>query len=411
MQDNAASGVATLPPSRTVHRAADDDAGRSAAPGSLSSVHIGISYQLNGAGRVFAELSRSLPAAGVRFAGTVAEPDNVYALSGGQVGLFASSTSGMKTRLTAGRRTVLQLIASEKADILASHFALYAAPLLDRLHRRSNFAFVNHFHGPWAAESVQEGANATAAFAKKSLERLVYRRADRTIVLSRAFARIAVEYYRIPEDSIRVVPGSVDTSRFNTDLTRQQARKSLGLPLDRPLLVTVRRLVNRMGLHPLLEAMRDVCRVVPDVLLLIAGSGPLQEGLNQAIAEFELQKNIRLLGFVSDEQLPLLYRAADLNVVPSQALEGFGLVAVEALAAGTPSMVTPVGGLPEIVSDLSPSLVFSSTASSAIAHQLVEVLRDGQKLPTEIQCREFVLRNYTSAQMANSVAAIYREVV
>jgi glycosyltransferase involved in cell wall biosynthesis len=86
-------------------------------------------------------------------------------------------------------------------------------------------------------------------------------------------------------------------------------------------------------------------------------------------------------------------------------------VAVEALAAGTPSMVTPVGGLPEIVSDLSPSLVFSSTASSAIAHQLVEVLRGGQKLPTESQCRELVLRNYTSTQMANSVAAIYREVV
>jgi glycogen synthase len=411
MQSNTAPGVATLLPSPTVHHSAGEDPGRSAVAATLSSVQIGISYQLNGAGRVFAELSRSLPAVGVRFAGVVAEPDNVYALSRGRVDLFASSTSGMKTRLTGGRRKVLQLIASEKPDILASHFALYAAPLLDKLLRRSSFAFVNHFHGPWAAESMQEGASATAALAKKSLECLVYRRADRTIVLSRAFARIAVEHYRIPQDSIRVVPGSVDISRFNTDLTRQQAREVLGLPLERPLLLTVRRLVHRMGLHPLLEAMREVCRVVPDVLLLIAGTGPLREGLDAAIAEFGLQKNIRLLGFVPDEQLPLLYRAADLNVVPSQALEGFGLVAVEALASGTPSMVTPVGGLPEIVSDLSPSLVFPSTASSAIAHQLVEVLKHRQKLPTESQCREFVLHNYTSTQMANSVAAVYREVV
>jgi glycosyltransferase involved in cell wall biosynthesis len=373
-------------------------------------VHVAISYQLGGSGRVFAELCRSLPGAGVGFAGVVAEPDNVHLLSEGRVERFAPSTSGMKTRLQKGRRTLLQLVEAHKADIFASHFALYAAPLLDKLYRKRDFAFVNHFHGPWAAESVQEGANGRAALAKKALERLVYSRADRTIVLSRAFARIAAEHYRIPEDRIRIVPGSVDTNRFNTDLTRQQARRSLGLPLDRPLLVTVRRLVNRMGLHPLIEAMREISCANPDAQLLIAGSGPLQVSLNTAIAEFALQDKVRLLGFVPDEQLPILYRAADINVVPSQALEGFGLVAVEALAAGTPSLVTPVGGLPEIVSALDPSLIFSSTASSAIANRLIEVLKGGHKLPNEAQCREFVLRNYTSTRMANSVAAIYREI-
>jgi glycosyltransferase involved in cell wall biosynthesis len=376
----------------------------------LSSVHVAISYELGGSGRVFAELCRYLPAAGVRFAGAVAEPDNVHAVSEGRVKLFASSTSSMKNRLQNGRRTLLQLIEAEKADIVASHFALYAAPLLDKLYRRRNFAFVNHFHGPWAAESVQEGANASVALAKKTLEGLVYRRAKRTIVLSRAFARIAAEDYRIPEDSICVVPGSVDTNRFNTDLTRHQARAALGLPSDRLLLVAVRRLANRMGLHQLVEAMREVSRAVPDVLLLIAGDGSLREKLNAAIAEFALQDHVRLLGFVADERLPLLYRAADLNVVPSQGLEGFGLVAVEALATGTPSLVTPVGGLPEIISVLNPSLVLSSTASAAMASRLVEILKGNHKLPTETQCRDFVLGNYTSELMAQRTARVYREV-
>lgn len=410
MQANLASEVAATPPAPKLPRPDGARAGKLSAVAPLSSVQVANSYMLGGSGRVFAELCRYLPAAGVRFTGAVAEPDDVHVLSEGRVELFASSTSDMRNRLKGGRRTLLQLIKAEKADILASHFALYIAPLLDKLYRRRTFAFVNHFHGPWAAESAQEGTSAPAAFAKRTLEQFVYGRADRTIVLSRAFARIAVEQYRIPEELIRVVPGSVDTNRFNTELTRRQAREALDLRTDRPLLVTVRRLVNRMGLHPLIESMREVSRAIPDAQLLIAGSGPLRASLNTAIAEFGLQNNVRLLGFVPDEQLPTLYRAADINVVPSQALEGFGLVAVEALAAGTPSMVTPVGGLPEIVLDLSPSLVFSSTASTAIAVRLIEALNGSCILPTEAQCRDFTVRNYTSELMADRTATVYREV-
>jgi len=410
MKSNTATQFAALPPTGTMicpSRGGKVDR-PSVAP--LSSVHVGLAYELGGCGRVFAELSRSLAGAGVRFSGAVAEPDNVDALSHGRIKLFATSTSSMKTRLQHGRLTLLQLIEAERPDILASHFALYAAPVLDRLYGRKSFAFINHFHGPWAAESVQEGANWSSALVKKTLERIVYRRADRTIVLSRAFARIAAEQYGIPEDQIRVVPGCVDTDRFNMDLSRQQARQVLCLPSDRLLLLTVRRLVNRMGLQPLIEAMREVSRAVPDALLLIAGSGPLREDLDRAIAEFGLQNNVRLLGSVPDDQLPLLYRAADLNVVPSQALEGFGLVVVEALAAGTPSLVTPIGGLPEVVSALSPSLVFSSTASTAISTLIIEVLKGNHALPTQEQCRDLALSNYTSKYMAQRTATVYREV-
>jgi glycosyltransferase involved in cell wall biosynthesis len=341
----------------------------------------------------------------------VAEPDDVRVLSGGRVELFASSTSSIRNRLKGGRQTLLQLIEAEKADILASHFALYGASVLDKLYRRRTFAFVNHFHGPWAAESAQEGASARVSLAKKALERVVYHRADRVIVLSRAFARIAAEHYGIPEDLIRVVPGSVDIDRFNTQFTRQQAREFLGLPLDRPLLVTVRRLVNRMGLRHLLEAMREVARAVPDALLLIGGEGPLQEILQKVINEFGLQQSVRLLGFVPDEQLPLVYRAADLNVLTSQALEGFGLVAVEALAAGTPSMVTPVGGLPEVVSGLNSSLIFTASTPAAIGDQLIAAVKGTLALPTESECRDFAKRNYTSTLMAERTARIYHDVV
>ena len=64
-----------------------------------------------------------------------------------------------------------------------------------------------------------------------------------------------------------------------------------------------------------------------------------------------------LLGFVPDEQLPLAYRAADFSIVPSVALEGFGLIVAESLAAGTPVLVTAVGGLPETLEGLAPQCV------------------------------------------------------
>ena len=119
-----------------------------------------------------------------------------------------------------------------------------------------------------------------------------------------------------------------------------------------------------MGLSNLVDAMKQVIDREPDAILYIAGKGRLKAQLEAQIASHGLADHVKLLGFVTDAQLPLIYRAADLNVVPTLSLEGFGLVAAEALAAGTPSLVTPVGGLPEVVSGLSPDLVFASSATA-----------------------------------------------
>jgi glycosyltransferase involved in cell wall biosynthesis len=124
-----------------------------------------------------------------------------------------------------------------------------------------------------------------------------------------------------------------------------------------------------------------------------------------------MTKHIRFLGYVEDDQLPHLYRAADINVVPTLALEGFGLVAAEAMAAGTPSMVTPVGGLPEVVSDLSPDLIFQSSSSSHLAQGLIDALLGRVRLPDSVACEAFVNANFTSALMAKRTAAVYKELL
>jgi glycosyltransferase involved in cell wall biosynthesis len=363
-----------------------------------------------GSERVVDELATYLPQAGIGFTGFVTGPVTLAQSSGGVFRSFAAEDAGTLTRLRGARSVIGQAIRQERPDVVASHFALYAWPVLGALHATRHVA---HFHGPWAAECIQEGGSRWATPFKKGLERKVYRSAARIIVLSRAFQEIAIRDYGIPPDRIRVIPGSVNISRFAIPHSRREARSLLGWPSERPTLITVRRLVNRMGLSNLILAMQAIRQQVPKAILMIGGQGPLRSALEEQVRQAGLQDHVQFLGFVSDEQLPLAYRAADINVVPTIELEGFGLVAAEAMAAGTPSMVTPVGGLPEVVSGLSADLIFRSSSVNDIAGQLIGALSGTSTgaiaLPRDEVCRSYIAAHFNSALMAQRTAEVYRE--
>ena len=241
------------------------------------------------------------------------------------------------------------------------------------------------------------------------VERAVYRRACRLIVLSRAFGRVLHERYRLAEDRIRVVPGAVNAKRFQLSCSPAQARERLGWPQDRPIVLSVRRLVNRMGLEDLVEATAELRRHVPEALVTIAGRGPLEPVLRRRVAEHDLGAHLRLLGFVAEEDLPWAYRAADLTVVPTVALEGFGLITIESLAAGTPALVTPVGGLPEAVGKLSPNLVLPGAGPQALAEGLRSALLGSLPLPSSEQCQSYVRTNFDWPVIAAQVREVYLE--
>lgn len=377
----------------------------------ISSLHIAISWATEGAGgsgRVTADLAKYLPAEGVDFFGAVSAPANVEELTGGRVLNFAPGASSTWRRLLGTRRTLTQIINEKKPQIVASHFAMYAIPALDQLKRSNHIV---HFHGPWAAESREEGASGITAAFKYRVEKSVYAKAERVIVLSRAFADLAARSYGVPEEIVRIVPGAVDLERFAVPTTRDEAREALGWPKDRRILVSVRRLVNRMGLGTVIAAMQRVSKEHPDILLYIAGKGRLRETLEAQINQSGLQQCVKLLGFVPDAQLPLVYRAADINVVPTLALEGFGLVAAEALAAGTPSVVTPIGGLPEVVASLSENLVFPSSKQEDLESHLIRLLSHPELLPGGEECRSYAAQHFNASLMAKRTADVYREVL
>jgi glycosyltransferase involved in cell wall biosynthesis len=215
----------------------------------------------------------------------------------------------------------------------------------------------------------------------------------------------------VHEDRIRVVPGAVDLARFRPVNTRTEARQTLGWPVDRPILLTVRRLFHRMGLRQLVEAMPVIKDHVPEVFLCIGGAGPIRPLLEARVRDLQLINNVRFLGFIPDDQLASAYHAADITVLPTVALEGFGLVAAESLAAGTPAMVTSVGGLPAVVEGLSQNLIFRSERSEDLASGLTAALRGHLRLPGEIECREYAERNFCRKIMAARTAAVYRELI
>ena len=377
----------------------------------MSVLQIGMEWFTAGApgglARYYTDLFKSLPAAGIDPVGLVCSPDDVGQTTGGRVQSFAADGASTLGRVRGVRRATGQVLRAQAVDVVACHFALYGLPVLDRIR---HLPLVYHFHGPWAEESGREGERSLSVGAKRALERLIYRRATRVVTLSQAFADLAAQQYGVRRDRLRVIPGSVDVGRFAIGQSRAEAREMLGWPADRPILLTVRRLMARMGLDRLVTAMASVVRSEPDVLLCIAGKGPQAAALQAQADALGLQHHVRLLGFVPDADLPLAYRAADINLLPSDVLEGFGLSAAEALAAGTPTMVTPVGGLPDVVRDLSAELIFRSGASEHLAEGLAAALRGSIRLPDSAACRDYAASRFSLALCGRRVADVYREV-
>ncbi len=362
--------------------------------------------RVGGLNRYFVDLLRHLPAAGAEVHGLVVGPQSIDRETNGVVTAFARSKDPLYTRLWLARQAALRQLRAGSVDLIVSHFALYAAPLGGQAAKHP---MVVQFHGPWAAESYVEGSAPLALRLKAGMERGVYRRARRLIVLSKAFQHELVTRYGIEESLIRIVPGGIDTDRFNNTVTRGEARLRLGWPQDRPILLAVRRLVRRMGLENLIDAMKAVVAVAPDALLLLGGKGPLTAELEQRLVERGLGGNVRLLGRIEEDDLPFAYRAADLTVVPSQALEGFGMITLESLASGTPVLVTPVGGLPEVVQPFAPECVFTDTSTEAIGRLLTEVFTGTRPLPSDAACREYALKHFAWPLIAGRIRGVYGE--
>lgn len=289
--------------------------------------------------------------------------------------------------------------AGSGADLVDVHLALYGLvpAMLGRLRGKT---ILVHFHGPWADESAATGQSRSVAAAKRIVERAFYRRASAAVTLSAAFKRILVERYRFAPWRVDVIPPGVDLANFSPG-DRAAARARLGIEPEVWLACSVRRLIPRTGVDVLFRAWAAIER---PRLLVVAGEGPERARLERLVLELDIGGSVRFLGRVDEEELVELYRAADVSIVPSTALEGFGLVVLESLACGTPVVVSAVDGLPEVVNRLEPPVVVPPGDPVALAERL------SRPLPDRSACRAHA-EGYSWLGAVERHSELYEELV
>jgi len=225
------------------------------------------------------------------------------------------------------------------------------------------------------------------------------------IVASSEHERTAlVELYRAPWERIAVVPGGVDLCLFQPR-DRHASRAVLGI--DGEVVLFVGRMDPVKGLDILLRAVGLLADRRNLRLVIVGGDGQEEERRRAETLAASLGIAARFVPAVRQEDLPLYYSAADVLVVPSY-YESFGLVAVEALACGTPVIAARVGGLPTIIRDGENGLLVPWRHPAAFAERIARLLDEHElRIAMAARARASVA-GFSWERVADQVIAIYQ---
>jgi len=183
----------------------------------------------------------------------------------------------------------------------------------------------------------------------------------------------------------------------------------LGIADDATVAVTVRRLVYKNGIDTLIESARIAIKKNPRLVFLAVGRGPDFSQVKARIQQLGIYENFKLTGFVSDEELPSYYNAADFFILPSKSGEGLPLVALEAMACGLPVIATDVGGIREIMID-----GYGEIAPPNDPYSLAEAIlnvSNSKSAYSRTELREKVEKKYSWDQNVRKLAEIYEELI
>jgi len=294
---------------------------------------------------------------------------------------------------------IARLVAAERPDILHSH--LPRADLIAAFARLINpsVAWVSSVH---AIYSYDWSGRWTLP-----LFNFVWRRADATVCVSEA-VRDWLLKRGVPAESAKVIYYGIEPTKFaqpQADFRKEWALNGSAV------IGSIGRLEPRKGHDRLIDAMPAICKSVPDALLLIAGQDSWGYGstLRRQIDALGLNDKVRLIGF--QEDVASFLGALDLFAFATKS-EGFGQVAVEAMAAGKPLVTGKIAPLTEIVVDGETGLLVDSSSAESFAGVIAPLLKN----PTErarmgelgrARVKEF----FTAERMSQETLALYQNVL
>jgi phosphatidyl-myo-inositol alpha-mannosyltransferase len=302
--------------------------------------------------------------------------------------------NGSVARITLSLRSYLQakrLLQEEQFDLIHLHEPMMPALPLTVL-RHSNTTNIGTFHAYRNSR--------LAYFYGKGILRPFFRKLHGHIAVSRAAREFVGEYF--PAD-YRIIGNGIDFPRFNTPAA------PLDSPSDsRPTVVFVGRLEKRKGLRFLLRAWPMVIQRVPDARLIVVGRGRPLEGYKRfAVRQGWSESDVTFAGYVPSEDLPRYYQAADVFCAPNTGQESFGVVLLEAMAAGAPIVASDIPGYRDVVSHAEDGLLVEPKNPGAIADAICRLLANPELRASMRHAGHAKARLYDWPRIATQVLDYY----
>jgi len=237
------------------------------------------------------------------------------------------------------------------------------------------------------------------------LEWKLTKQAHRVIVCSDSMKKEVEEVFQLPCNKVVVLPNGVDPELFGNYGETQVERSAYALDTER-IVLFVGRLVREKGVETLLEAAGAILDEFRNVKFIVVGKGPMMTDLQQRTEELGIQDKVLFTGFVPDEERNLILQIADVAVFPSL-YEPFGIVALEAMAAGAAVVVSDTGGLADVVQHEQNGLKMYPGDADSLVIQVKMLLRDANLVLRCKQAAKQSLKFYDWAHIARQTSSLY----
>jgi phosphatidyl-myo-inositol alpha-mannosyltransferase len=306
--------------------------------------------------------------------------------------------NGSVARITLSLRSYLQakrLLQEEQFDLIHLHEPMLPALPITVL-RHSNTTNVGTFH---AYRNTP-----LAYFYGKPIVRPFFRKLHGHIAVSTAARDFVGEYFKA---DYRVIPNGIDFARFNTPYPPLEQ-----LADDRPTVLFVGRLEKRKGLRFLLRAWPSVLERHPRARLVVVGKGRPLEGYRRfAARQGWSPTDVVFAGYVATEDLPRYYQRCDVFCAPNTGQESFGIVLLEAMAAGAPIVASNIPGYRDVVTHGEQGLLAEAQDPEAIAAAIGQLLDSADLRESMRLAGQAKARLYDWPRVAAQVLDYYRDVL
>jgi glycosyltransferase involved in cell wall biosynthesis len=238
-----------------------------------------------------------------------------------------------------------------------------------------------------------------------TLERLLARMTDRIICVAESDRQTGLRKRLFSQDQCTVIRNGIDVPVAETPGKTEQLRKALGIAVDAPIIGTVGRLHRQKGQWILIQAAREIIRVIPNAKVLLVGDGPLRKQLERQSNSLGLDRSILFLGARRDA-IDVI-RVFDVFVLPSL-WEGLPYSLLEALALERPVVASAVDGIPEVAVHGESGFLVSPGNPRELAQAVIQLLTNKAYAETlGRKGREVVLEGYCLDRMVRETSELY----